>query len=122
VIDTILTLRAPVRAALGALRDIAVDLPAIAPATDRFEARLEALNDLGIDLSSLPFDAAFGRTSMEYYDGFVFGFSGAPNMPHVATGGRYDALTARLGGGQAIPAVGGVIRPALVRALREKLA
>jgi len=34
----------------------------------------------------------------------------------VASGGRYDALTARLGG-QAIPAVGAVLRPGLMTEL-----
>jgi len=56
---------------------------------------------------------------MEYYDGFVFGFyAGArPDLPPVATGGRYDALTRQLGQGREIPAVGGVIRPGLVLTL-----
>ena len=50
---------------------------------------------------------------MEYYDGFVFGFHaiGRADLPPVATGGRYDALTRQLGQGATIPAVGGVIRP-----------
>jgi len=58
---------------------------------------------------------------MEYYDGFVFGFSADPasNLPPIATGGRYDALTTVLGGGVGVPAVGGVIRPALVIAAEE---
>ena len=49
-------------------------------------------------------------------DGFVFGFSAAAslNIPPVATGGRYDALTTVLGAGKGVPAVGGVIRPDLV--------
>ena len=51
---------------------------------------------------------------MEYYDGFVFSFLGPADWPPVATGGRYDALTAQLGGGRSIPAVGGVVRPGLV--------
>ena len=53
---------------------------------------------------------------MEYYGGFVFGFysEARPDLPPVATGGRYDALTRRLGQGREIPAVGGVIRPDLV--------
>jgi ATP phosphoribosyltransferase regulatory subunit len=52
---------------------------------------------------------------MEYYDGFVFGFfaPARPDLPPVASGGRYDALTRVLGQGRSIPAVGGVIRPAL---------
>ena len=70
----------------------------------------------GIDVDALPFEASYGRTSMEYYDGFVFGFysEARHDLPPVATGGRYDALTRRLGQGREIPAVGGVIRPDLV--------
>ena len=69
----------------------------------------------GIDVDTLDFEGSYGRTSLEYYDGFVFGFyaSERPELPPIATGGRYDALTARLGQGRAVPAVGGVIRPDL---------
>lgn len=102
--------------ALEHLRDIAVDLPGLLPALDRFEARCAAMAKRGVDVDSLPFEASYGRTSMEYYDGFVFGFycEGRPDLQPVATGGRYDALTRRLGQGREIPAVGGVIRPDLV--------
>ena len=120
-IDAVLDLKAPLSGALQILRDIAIDLPAISDATDMFEARLEALDAAGITIADIPFEATYGRTSMEYYDGFVFGFTGAPHLPPVATGGRYDALTSVLGQGRAIPAVGGVIRPALVRQMRENL-
>ena len=69
-----------------------------------------------IDVAMLEFEASYGRSSMEYYDGFVFGFYAErrPDLPPVATGGRYDALTRQLGRGREIPAVGGVIRPGLV--------
>jgi ATP phosphoribosyltransferase regulatory subunit len=102
--------------ALERLRDIAVDLPGLLPALDRFEARCEAMQQRGIDVDALPFEASYGRTSMEYYDGFVFGFYSEtrPDLPPVATGGRYDALTRRLGQGRENPAVGGVIRPDVV--------
>lgn len=102
--------------ALEHLRDIAVDMPGLLPALDRFEARCNAMAKCGIDVEALPFEASYGRTSMEYYDGFVFGFysEARPDLPPVATGGRYDALTRRLGQGREIPAVGGVIRPDLV--------
>jgi ATP phosphoribosyltransferase regulatory subunit len=66
----------------------------------------------------LAFEASHGRTSLEYYDGFVFSFHGPEGLPPVASGGRYDALTAVLGQGASIPAVGGVIRPGLVARLR----
>ncbi|TYB83152.1 ATP phosphoribosyltransferase regulatory subunit [Maritimibacter fusiformis] len=104
------------------LRDLAVDMPAIGPAVDRFAARAEALAAAGVDIDTLAFEGAYGRTSMEYYDGFVFGFyaEGRPDLPPVATGGRYDALTRVLGQGREIPAVGGVIRPELLLRLAEE--
>ncbi len=115
----LLTLQAPAKAALTHLRGITSMLPAIEPAVDRFARRLDALEGHGIDTANLAFEASHGRTSMEYYDGFVFSFHGAGDVPPVASGGRYDALTAVLGQGRSIPAVGGVIRPALVAELRE---
>ncbi len=119
LIDAILGLRETAPNVLSALRDIAVDLPAIGTAVQAMAARLLALDARGIAVDALAFEGSYGRTSLEYYDGFVFGFSAnAADMPSVATGGRYDALTARLGDGRAVPAVGGVIRPDLVLALR----
>lgn len=116
LIDAILSVRGRSPDALERLRDIAVDLPAIAPAVDHLAQRLAALEARGIDVVNLEFEASYGRTQMEYYDGFVFGFhaENRPDLPPVATGGRYDALTRRLGQGREIPAVGGVIRPGLV--------
>ena len=81
------------------------------------EARLEALAGHGIDVNALTFEASHGRTTLEYYDGFVFSFHGPADLPPVASGGRYDALTAVLGAGRSIPAVGGIIRPGLVAEL-----
>ena len=117
----LLSLEAPADAALAHLRGITSMLPAIAPAVQRFAARLAALRARGIDTSRLAFEASHGRTSMEYYDGFVFSFLGAADLPPVASGGRYDALTAVLGQGRSIPAVGGIIRPHLVLAVRGGL-
>jgi ATP phosphoribosyltransferase regulatory subunit len=118
-IDAILAVRETCPFALERLRDIAVVLPAITGALDRVAGRSEALDMRGVDVEHLDFEASYGRTSMEYYDGFVFGFysTSRPDLPPVATGGRYDALTHRLGGGAEIPAVGGVIRPGLIKLL-----
>ncbi|MDO9638944.1 MAG: ATP phosphoribosyltransferase regulatory subunit [Pseudotabrizicola sp.] len=114
----LLSLQAPSRAALQHLRGIAPMLPAITPAVDRFAARLDALNAQGIDTETLPFEASHGRTSLEYYDGFVFSFhADDPALPPLSSGGRYDALTAVLGQGKSIPAVGGVIRAGLMARL-----
>jgi len=116
LIDALLAVRETAPNALERLRDIAVDLPAILPAVERLARRLDALVARGIDIAALDFEASYGRTQMEYYDGFVFGFHAEtrPGLAPVATGGRYDALTRHLGQGREIPAVGGVIRPALV--------
>ena len=114
----LLSLEAPAVAALTHLRGITPLMPTIAPTVDRFAARLDALAAHGIGVATLPFAASHGRTSLEYYDGFVFSFHGPADLPPVASGGRYDALTAVLGQGQSIPAVGGVIRPELVARLR----
>jgi len=114
-LEDLLNLEAPGTAALAHLRDLARDMPAIVPAVDRMEARLDALARAGIDVGTLAFEASHGRTTLEYYDGFVFSFHSAEaGLPPVASGGRYDALTEVLGQGRSIPAVGGIIRPGLV--------
>lgn len=115
LLDDLMGLRETAPNVLARLRDLMVDLPAISEAVARFEARLGALAERGVDVESLDFEASFGRTTMEYYDGFVFGFfaPSRPDLPPVASGGRYDALTRVLGQGRSIPAVGGVIRPGM---------
>lgn len=116
LIDEIVGLRGRAPLALERLRRIAERLPSIASAVERVATRLEVLDTLGIDISALAFEGSYGRTTMEYYDGFVFGFysESRSDLPPVATGGRYDALTRALGGDGATPAIGGVIRPALL--------
>ena len=122
-IATLLTVREIVPYAIEQLRNLAVDMPSISRATERLAARADALRDRGSDVEALDFEVAYGRTSMEYYDGFVFGFyaNGRPDLPPVASGGRYDALTRRLGRGAEIPAVGAVLRPGLIVALEAEL-
>lgn len=122
ILDDILNLREKAPTVLERLRDIAVDLPAITPALDAMDARLTAMAARGVDVDALDFEGSYGRTTLEYYDGFVFGFyaEARPDLPAVASGGRYDALTQVLGQGRSIPAVGGVIRPELVLALGDQ--
>lgn len=118
-LDGLLSVADKAPAALAALHGLTAPLPWIAPAVAAFESRLTLLGALGTDLAALDVEAAFGRTSLEYYDGFVFGFmaEGRADLPPVASGGRYDALTQVLGQGRSIPAVGGVIRPGVLAAL-----
>ena len=115
LIDALLAVRETSDNALERLRDISVDMPALVPAVSCLSKRLDAFMSQGIDITTLDFETSYGRTQMEYYDGFVFGFyvDGRADLPPVASGGRYDALTRHLGGGAEIPAVGGVIRPEL---------
>lgn len=119
MLDALLDVRETLPFALEQLRDIAVDMPAITNAVHSLRQRIDALDAKGIDVSAIEFEGSYGRTSMEYYDGFVFGFDaiGRADLPPVATGGRYDALTRVLGGGNEIPAVGAVIRPEVLLAL-----
>ena len=119
ILDDILNLREKAPNVLERLRDIAVDMPAITAAVEMMDARLNAMQKRGVDVAHLDFEGSYGRTTLEYYDGFVFGFyaEARPDLPAVASGGRYDALTRVLGQGRSIPAVGGIIRPELVLAL-----
>ncbi|MCY4291039.1 MAG: ATP phosphoribosyltransferase regulatory subunit [Roseovarius sp.] len=122
LLDEILEVGGKPEASLKRLREIELDMPVIVPAVDGLEKRLEAIENCGIDLNALVFEASYGRTQMEYYDGFVFGFYSErySEMPPVASGGRYDALTRRLGRGRMVPAVGGVIRPGLTLELERE--
>lgn len=110
---------APAPKALAQLRELATEIPEIAEAVDRLAARLDQLAARGVDPATIRFAASHGRETMEYYDGMTFTFTAPhhPGWPPVASGGRYDALTAQLGRGRAIPAVGGIIRPGLVAEL-----
>ena len=123
LLTAIMQLRETYPNILKQLKDLAVDLPTISEAIVRIEKRLEEIEKRGIDTSTLMFEASFGRTSMEYYDGFVFGFydNSGKDVSLIATGGRFDALTRRLGNGSDIPAVGGVVRPDLLIKIRGQV-
>ncbi len=118
-LDALLAITAPAPQAIAGLRALIPALPWIADAVARLEQRLAALASHGIVTDTLPFATTHMQSTLEYYDGFVFSFHAAdPALPAVASGGRYDALTAVLGQGRSIPAVGGVIRPGLVAHLK----
>lgn len=99
-----------VQGAPDAVLDQLTAMQAPTAAIGGLASRLAAFEARNIDLSRAKFSVTYGRTAMEYYDGFVFGLT-LPDVGLVATGGRYDALTAALGQGRSVPAVGGVIRP-----------
>ncbi|WP_297976651.1 ATP phosphoribosyltransferase regulatory subunit [uncultured Amaricoccus sp.] len=118
-IEALLAVQGQAPAAVAELRALAAGVPQLAAAVDRLEARLAAFAARGIRPEALRFEASFGRTSLEYYDGMVFGAMprGRDDLPPVASGGRYDTLTRVLGRGRGIPAVGGIIRPEALVAL-----
>ena len=120
LLSKIVGLKGTIGGALVELDKIAAETPVMQDAVDLFAARAQELRDCGLDVDSLPFEAAYGSTRMEYYDGFVFAFEADPKhkLPPIAQGGRYDALTRVLGNGQGVPAVGGIIRPEALLALK----
>lgn len=119
----ILRVRGCAWSALDQLRKIQQNLPGIEASLDVLEERLQVLASLGLDLSRISFEASYGRTTLEYYDGFVFGFVPEANtdVPPVVSGGRYDYLTQQISGVPAIPAVGGVVRPEAAISLADSI-
>lgn len=117
-LDALIATRGPLPEAAESLAAMQGVLPQIAPAVARLQRRIAALAERGIDPARIGFAVTHMQATLEYYDGMVFSFHASPDLPPVASGGRYDALTARLGDGRSIPAVGGVIRPGLVARLR----
>ena len=108
VISGLLNVSGPARAALAEIRSLTkkagIDL---SKPVEAMEARLDALQTLGVDPGRVTFAAHFGR-NMEYYTGFVFELwsQGASGSVEIAGGGRYDTLLEAIGAGASIPAVG----------------
>lgn len=121
LIDDLMAIKGPARDVsqrLRALTDrVGIDIGAT---IDTFERRLSLIEAAGVPPDDLVFDASFGR-NLEYYDGFVFEMraNGVGDHPPLSGGGRYDALTRRLGAATPVPAVGGMIRPEAVLEARS---
>ncbi|MDX3972690.1 ATP phosphoribosyltransferase regulatory subunit [Shinella sp.] len=71
----------------------------------RFESRVAALRDIGVDPASITYRAAFGRP-LDYYTGLVFEITPEGDALVLAGGGRFDRLLTLLGAKERIPAVG----------------
>ena len=111
-IEAVLAVRSGLSEAISQLSDLAPSGSALEGAVHVLSQRAQTFETHGLSTDCLVFEASYGRTNMEYYGGFVFGFSAAGLAVPVATGGRFDLVTYALG--KAIPAVGGVVRPDLV--------
>ena len=78
---------------------------ALDEAVTRFDARVAALADIGVDLSTVTWRASFGRP-LDYYTGLVFEVTPRDDHRVLAGGGRFDRMMTLLGAVEAIPAVG----------------
>ena len=89
---------------------------------EQLSNRIQAIEKLGMDLTKLNFVTNLTRTTLEYYDGFIFSgnLKGSSYTQPLVQGGRYNALTRIIGKGISIPAVGGIIRPELLISAREE--
>ena len=71
----------------------------------RFESRVSALREIGVDPAGIVYRAAFGRP-LDYYTGLVFEIAPTGDALVLAGGGRFDRLLTLLGAKERIPAVG----------------
>ncbi|MDC3107911.1 ATP phosphoribosyltransferase regulatory subunit [Paracoccaceae bacterium] len=80
-------------------------------AIDNFESRVGLLSE-HVNTSKIKFQVIYGLTTLEYYDGFVFGFQfDRGNYPPIAQGGRYDGLCSILSRKRkSIHAIGSMVR------------
>ena len=122
MVDEILALKCPLYKASGEIKRFFSAEGELRDVCHNLENRIDAMNALGINVKNLSFLTNLSRTSLEYYDGFVFSISlgGRPNLPPIAQGGRYNALTKILGKGLEIPAVGGIVRPEILVSVTER--
>ena len=80
-------------------------------ALSNFESRVGFLSE-HVNTNIIKFQVIYGLTTLEYYDGFVFGFQfDRGNYPPIAQGGRYDSLCSSLSKkGKSIGAIGSMLR------------
>lgn len=74
-------------------------------AISRFDERVAALANLGVDPRAIVYRSAFGRP-LDYYTGLVFEIGIEGQGAVLAGGGRFDRLLTLLGAETHIPAVG----------------
>lgn len=106
VLQEFLSLQVPLTNASAALAGFA-DAAGfkLGNALARFDGRVAALANAGVDISMVEYRAAFGRP-LDYYTGLVFeiGVEGSDSV--LVGGGRFDKLMTFLGAKERIPAVG----------------
>ena len=80
-------------------------------AIENFELRVGLLSE-HVNTKIVKFQVIYGLTTLEYYDGFVFGFQfDNRNYPPIAQGGRYDSLCSSLSKkAKSMSAIGSMLR------------
>ncbi|MER8501070.1 ATP phosphoribosyltransferase regulatory subunit [Mesorhizobium sp. M0204] len=115
-----LAIDVPLDSAAGALESFAADAGlSLGAALENFAARAAAIESLGLPMSEIRYDAAFGRP-LDYYTGLVFEIAAQGGDRPLAGGGRYDRLLTLLGAKTPIPGVGFSVWLDRIEALREK--
>lgn len=106
VLEEFLSLSLPLADASSALAGFADAAGlTLGAALERFDARVAALANAGVDASKIDYRAAFGRP-LDYYTGLVFEVTVEGSTAVLAGGGRFDRLLTLLGAKDHIPAVG----------------
>ncbi|MER8765491.1 ATP phosphoribosyltransferase regulatory subunit [Mesorhizobium sp. M0968] len=118
-LKSFLAIDVPLDSAAGALERFAADAGlSLGAALENFAARAAAIESLGLPMSEISYDAAFGRP-LDYYTGLVFEIAAQDGDRPLAGGGRYDRLLTLLGAKTPIPGVGFSVWLDRIEALRE---
>ncbi|MES0069254.1 ATP phosphoribosyltransferase regulatory subunit [Mesorhizobium sp. M0074] len=118
-LKSFLAIDVPLDSAAGALESFAIDAGlSLGAALGNFAARAAAIETLGLPMSEISYDAAFGRP-LDYYTGLVFEIAAQDGDRPLAGGGRYDRLLTLLGAKTPIPGVGFSVWLDRIEALRE---
>ncbi|MES0031928.1 ATP phosphoribosyltransferase regulatory subunit [Mesorhizobium sp. M0040] len=118
-LKSFLAIDVPLDNAAGALERFAADAGlSLGAALENFAARAAAIASLGLPMSEISYDAAFGRP-LDYYTGLVFEIAAPDGDRPLAGGGRYDRLLTLLGAKTPIPGVGFSVWLDRIEALRE---
>ncbi|MDE1993993.1 MAG: ATP phosphoribosyltransferase regulatory subunit [Rhizobiaceae bacterium] len=106
ILEEFLSLSVPLADASSALAGFA-DAAGLklGAALERFDARVAALANAGVDAARIDYRAAFGRP-LDYYTGLIFEVTLEGSTEVLAGGGRFDRLLTLLGAKDHIPAVG----------------
>ena len=124
LLENILKISCPLSEASKNIKNLTYSHEYLKKSAILLENRLDCLAELDIDVKKIDFEVSFGRTSMEYYDGFVFemGSTNKDNSIPFAQGGRYNELTkilSHLEGYEKSPSsVGGIIRPEILHSFK----